>query len=87
MNKAIAALAAVAALGAIPATASATQPQTWCPQGGYPVWFAATQTSCRTAMRVKRYWDSHEIVKSTARIAGRTWRIRSESTGPIRVGT
>jgi hypothetical protein len=33
-------------------------------------------------MTVKRYWDSHEILKSTARIAGRTWRIRADRSNP-----
>jgi hypothetical protein len=83
MKKAIAALAAVpAVVGAVPATAPAAQGQTWCPQGAYPVWFAATNTTCRTAMKVERYWDSHEILTPTARIVGRRWRMKLDRSNP-----
>jgi hypothetical protein len=78
VKKAITAVAAVAALGAVPASAGATvKGMTRC-RTNYPGFvsglFASPATGCVTARKVERYWVGHEIFPGQAvRIGGIRW--------------
>jgi hypothetical protein len=73
MKKAIAALAAVGALGAvIPATASAHA--TLCGYTNAEISTYTVGVSCATGWSVERYWFAHQFQSHYRfRIAGRTW--------------
>jgi hypothetical protein len=47
---------------------------TWC-RNRDGVGLTATSATCQKATAVERYWDGHEILSPTARMAGRTWRM------------